>query len=391
MPRLMIGLSLAAVAAIASGCGGPTSTLSSTSAPAATPSSSPTASASPTPAAPSAVVWEARHATGGGQEIRLVPATGPAHTVTTLTPDAQLLAAGHGKLVAVDADHVTLRVLDLGSGTSVAFAGGTGGGSGELIFGGALSPDSSHFAFVDAVSPTSSLERIADLATHTVTTVRTISDNRFDSPVVWGSGGIGAVTLVGFADAGQQAAQMLDPTTMARVHTTADTGICAISISDDASHAADAMHSGLGDEGDAPAGPGPPRPCNTLRTFAIGGTPATVLSEAHHNINVVAQSGTSVCFYDDSAVGGVAGISLSPSFGLFLLQGGTPLQLAHWDGRYWGAGAFVNGDVVAANGTDPAASTPSGPAKLVRFAAAGGTMTVLDTVADASPGLVATV
>jgi hypothetical protein len=212
------------------------------------------------------------------------------------------------------------------------------------VVGGAFSPDGGQFAYVVATaSPAGGSLRVVTLASHAVTILRSFTTNQYDVPMVWASDAIAGPVIVGFADAGPQAAVRLDPHTGARSSSSTTAGSTGPQFSQDARHAGDAIHSALGDDADASGGPGPQGPFNTLRTFTVGSPPAVVLQEAHHNIGIIAISddGTAIVWYDDSAPGGFAGISLNDNFGLLLLHNGVRSNLHHLDGRF-DAGVFTH-------------------------------------------------
>jgi hypothetical protein len=151
-----------------------------------------------------------------------------------------------------------------------------------------------------------------------------------------------SLDVVGYSDAGIIGAARLDPATGLRTAHTDLGGHGAVVLSADGTHGAYAVHSSLGDEGDVP-GSLYPQPYNTLRIFTVGATPTNVVSAAHHAIVPLAASrdGSRVLFFDDSAAGGFAGISMSPDFGLLQWNGSTKSQIAPY-GTKWDAAAFVD-------------------------------------------------
>ena len=326
-------------------CGGsPASSPASPSATGAhTPTATPSTSATPTaPPAPLLIVWVVD--SSSGRIVRVAPATGGAfHTVATIPLDAEPLGAGGQTLLASFPDG-HLRGINLSSGATTDFGGATN----HAFFGAAFSPDGTHAAYIEAATPTSAALKVLDIASGTSTTLRTFTADRYDVPQVWNSGAMGGNQVVGFSDAGPQGYIRLDPATGSRTANT-DTADAGGVVAEDASHVSDAFHSSLGDDADYSGAPGPQGPFNTLRTFTIGGSPSNALQEAHHNISVLAVSadGSTTVFFDDSAAGGFAGISMSPDFGLMTWSGGHKTQLEKYGDR-WDAAAFVSPAVFVA-------------------------------------------
>lgn len=352
----------------------------------ATPSAAPSASASataaatsaaptptPTPAGPTLIVWVVGAGGSGATEVRTVPiGGGTAHVVTALPSGALVLGAGFGKLAVAFPDH-TIHMVALSSGAVDVY---TPSGSPQMIFGGAFSPDGGRFAYVTAQSSPSlggTLQTV-DLVTKATTTLRTFTTNTVDVPARWTADAMAGTAIVAFADAGPQAVVRLDPSSGARIASSDISGSGGVAISTDAVHAAVSRHSALGDDADSPGGPGPQQPFNTLRTVTIGSPPATVESAAHHQISALAVSASddTICYFDDSAAGGFAGITQSSQFGLFLRNGSTTTQLMHWDGSRWDAGVFVGSAVAVANHTSSA--------EKLMLVSAGGAPSTLDTV-----------
>jgi len=320
-------------------------------------------------------VWVVGTGGSGAAEVRTVPvAGGPAHVIASLPSGALVLGSGFGKL-AVGGGAGSLQVIDLASGAIASYAIGPSSGPAATLFGGAFSPDGRRFAFVSATStPFSATLQVVDLVTKALTTVRSFSTNTLDVPQRWNPDAMVGTAIVGFADAGPQALVRLDPTSGARLVSTDVKGSGAVALSADGVHAAVSLHNHLGDDGDSVGGPGPPQPFNTLRTAAIGSPPADAIQEAHHQVVPLALSATgdTICYTDDPAAGAFAGISQSPSFGLFLRSGTTSTQLAHWDGSRWDRGVFVGSAVVLANHTSAA--------EKLELVSAGGAPSTLDTV-----------
>jgi hypothetical protein len=360
------------------GCGSGTSTTATGSGslppttPAVTSTSTTTTATSTATAQPTHVLWVTQGA--GAQQIRAVDLSGAgAHTVASIPADAVVLGAGRARVAVAWSDH-TIHMIDIASGVSTTYDGG-----GDQLFGGAFSPDDSQFAYVVVTSsPLGGSLRVVALASHSVTTLRTFSGNPLDVPTVWASDAFAGTAIVAFADAGPQAAVRMDPHNGNRLAVSNTAGSTGPHFSRDALHAGDAIHSALGDDADAAPGPGPQGPFNTLRTFTVGSAPTSVLQEAHHNIGIIAVSddGTAIAWYDDSAAGGFAGISLNDNFGLLLLHSGVKTNLHHLDGRF-DAGVFTHDQslVVAKH---------SGSAEMLQLFANGHDGVTIDSVTPAS-------
>ena len=365
----MAAASAVALLAVACSSGGSTSPRVSRS-PAESQSSAPTQ----TPAGPPQVVWVVR--SGAVKVVRVLsPSGGSPRTLVSVPLDATVAGVGGGQIAFLYGDR-SLHLYSLGSGGSVAFP--TGIATGEDIFGGALSPDGRRFAFAVVRSATAGSLRLLDIATGVSTTLRTYSSATVDAPTEWVDTRILAETVVGFSDAGPQAAVAIDPSSGAETASTSIAGAAGTAFSPDGMHVFDTTHSPLGDDADSAGGPGPQQPFNTLREFTIGSTPSTLYSAAHHQLSVFAVSddGSSAVYYNDSSAGGFAGISLSPQFGLFLIHGTTPLQLTHYgEGGRWDAGAFVDAASAAM------ARHVGSAEQLVLVGPSHSTPVVLDTVA----------
>jgi len=265
---------------------------------------------------------------------------------------------------------VHLHGLDLLTGALTDY----GGGAGYSFYGAAVAPDGQRVAYVRAVAASfSATLRVLDLTTGTATALHSFSSSTYDVPMVWNTSSIGAVQIVGFADAGPQGVSRLSPADGTRTAHT-DSPDARAQVAQDAIHAADSTHTALGDDADAPAGPGPQGPFNTLRSITIGSAPIALLAEAHHTITPlgVSAEGSTIAYFDDSAAGGFAGISQSPDFGLFTWSGGRRTQLDHYGSR-WDAAAFTDA------GTLVAARHSGSSETLVRVT--GTTLTEIDIVA----------
>jgi hypothetical protein len=362
------------LAACGSGGGG-----SPSPTPAPSASASPTVAATtaaptptPTPAGPSLLVWVVGTGGSGASQVRTVPVGGgTAHVVASLPADASVMGSGFGRLAVAFNDH-SIHVIQLASGAVDTYPVGT---TDQAIFGGAFSPDGGRFAYVVATAaPFSAKLQVVDLVTKATTTLRTFTTNTLDVPSRWTSDALVGTAIHAFADAGPQAIVRLDPTTGARITSTDVNGSGPIAIAPDGLHAALSKHSALGDDADSPGGPGPQQPFNTLRTVTIGSPPADVFQEPHHQVTPLALSATgdTICYFDDTAAGGFAGITLSTSFGLFLRTGSTTTQLMHWDGSRWDSGIFLGSAVALANHT--------AAAEKLELVSAGGAPSTLDTV-----------
>ena len=378
-------LVLIAAGALA-GCGaGGTSTATSTSTSTtstATGSTATTSTASPTPAGPAQLVWAVTDASGITQVRTVTAAGGTPHVVTTTTANALVLAAGHGQVIWWGSG--TLHVVAVGSSadTTIPF-----GSSGDTVLGGAISPDGGHFVAIDATDSTHAALREVDLGTKAVTSVRTITDNNLDVPRVWSSGGLAAVTVAGFSDSGAIARRHLDGTTFARTGTTTlpNSNFCGNAFNPAADHVALASHANLGDDGDSP---GPAPNCNTLWYGALGSSPATALSEAHHSIAVLDVNDDGTILIDDqSAAGGFAGISTSGDFGLFTVHGTTKAQIATLGSEGDPAGAGL----LLAPGAAVVASCPTSAGTCHLTAYHGSSPSPLDSVSGQGVVMVAVV
>ena len=343
-PRPLVGVVTLLLAFTACHSGSP----SASPAPAAS-------SGSPTPTSPTPTfsaghrvitalaVWVTK--TTSSQKIRVTRvAGGPVRVVLTIPGDASVWAVGSGKLAAFWSH--AIHVVDLTRGRSVTYSPG----SGDTFFGGAFSPDGTHLAYVSG-TPSGGALRSLDLTAHTFRTLRTFPNNSWDVPNSWHGSVMAGNVIIGYSDAGSAGAFRLNASTGARLGFTNDSGSSGATFAADATHAADSVHASLGDDADAPPGPGPSRPFNTLRAFAVGGAPAVSRSEAHHDIFVPALSseGSTIYYYDDSSAGGFAGISSSPDFGLFSITRGARHQIARYDGGRWDGGAYVSGSTFVAS------------------------------------------
>jgi hypothetical protein len=265
-------------------------------------------------------------------------------------------------------DH-TLHVIELSDGAATVFTPG-----GSQLFGGAFSPDGTRFAFVSATNPSSGRLMIADTGSHGLSALRTFGSNSYDVPRRWLPEAMAGMVVVGFSDAGPTTVVRLDPSTGARLAATDIAGSAGPAISPDGVHAAVSRHLSLGGDADSPGGPGPAQPFNTLRSLVVGAAPVDVFQQPHHQVVPLALSdnGDTICYADDPAAGGFAGVTLSDSLGLFLRSGSSTTQLAHWDSSRWDAAVFVGSAVAAANHT--------ASAEKLLLVAAGGASSTLDSV-----------
>jgi len=315
---------------------------SSTGASSTTPTASHTATASATPSAgPPLVVWTVT--SGGSTAIRtLTPTGGSPHTIATIPSNSPILGVGGGKLVYMTSP-TALHVVSLASGADASFT--TGASGSDTLFGGAVSPDGTKVAYTVATMSSGSSLKVLTVATGASSTVHMYSGGPVPAPVLWTTSTIVATDVVPYSDAGPQAAAGLNPTTGDEIANTSVAGAAGPVYGADGTHVANAIHTPtLGDDGDSQGGPGPQMPFNTLRTFSLGGTPAIVYQKPHHNVNTLAVStaGTNVLFFNDSSVGGFAGISMSPDFGLFMYASGAPpVQVEKLDGPRWDGAAFA--------------------------------------------------
>jgi hypothetical protein len=343
-----------------------------------TTSSPPTTTIAPTtttPPGPRHAVWTV--VTSAGAVVRVGDlTTGSFHTASTLPGDAVVIAAGAAWVMYTSAGH--LHGLDLTAASDTDY----GGGDGFIFFGGAFSPDGTRFAYVRATDVNEASLRVITLASGSVVSIGSFPDNRYDVPKVWTDTTMASVDVLGFSDAGVLGAATLDPATGVRTSHT-DVSGSAIVIAADASHAANTVHTSLGDEGDVtPPSLGPPQPFNTLQAFVIGAVPSNALQAAHHQMRVLAltRDGSRLLFSDDAAAGGFAGISISPDFGLMVWNGTAKTQIAKFGSR-WDSAAFVDTTTFVAAAHDGATES------LMRWN--GSAMTTLDRLAGDGPVVVA--
>lgn len=385
--RLAPILSACALVALA-GCGSSTTTVIVTPPPAtasATASGSSTSSAASSSTATSSsstasgpvieLIWVVQ--TAGHQVIRrATPGGGAASTIATLGANEFTIAVGHGHAVTAGSSGGSggdLRVLSTATGATTA----TGHFTGNPPLGAAISPDGTHMVFIDAV-PNGGTVKVMDLATGAVSPLHTYGSSPVPTPTVWAADAVAGVLIVPNSDAGPQGVAGLGVTSGATTATTATAGAGGDVATADAHHGFAVVHKPLGDDADAQPGPGPQGPFNTLQSFSIGAAPATLLSEAHHTISVLATlpAGDSVLIDDDTAAGAFAGISLSPDFGLIVVTGGTKHQYRTYDGTAYDSGAFYqDGSTVAVASHNPAGS------RLIQYAPGGGAPVTLDNVA----------
>jgi hypothetical protein len=367
-------LATASVLALAAcGSGGSSASATGSATGSATSTGTGTAAPSPTPAGPPQLVWVLRDSSGAGQ-IRAVSATGgSAHTVGSVPTEARIIGAGHGNVAWWNAGTVhVVRVSDAHDTTIPA------GAAGDTVLGGAFSPDGSHLLFIDATDATHAALRLVDLGSHAVTVARSITDNKLDVPALWAGAGVAAVTTPGFSDGGAIAARRLDGGTFASAAETTNTGgnACAVAFDSSATHVAWGSHHNLGDDDDSP---GPAPNCNTLGAGTLGSSLTGSLSEAHHDIRVLAlgDDGT-VLIEDQPSAGGFAGISMSPDFGLFTVHGTTKTQLANIGAE----GDPASGGLLLSGGVQIAATCPTaaGGGTCHLLAYHGGSVSTLDSL-----------
>lgn len=369
---------------------GTATSMTTTDTPSPSPSaSSTTATATPAPASSSStttdsgpiamgigVYWAVQ--TPSGTQLRKVSLTGGAGSTVVLLPtDTFLLTMGFGHAIVARPSGV-LQVLSLSTGAVTA----TGHYNGNQPLGAAMSPDGAKVAFLDG-SPGAYRVGVMTVASGAVATLTTGGSGSAPSPSTWGDA-IGAVSIVPNSDAGPQGAMSLNPSTGAHTGTTNTTGAGGVLVSGDGRHGAAVVHTDLGDNGDAAPGPGPQGPFNTLQTFTIGSAPTTVLSEAHHNISVLATlpGGDKYLVWDNSAAGGFAGISMNGNFGILVQTGSTRKQYLHYDGTDYDGGVFLqDGSTVVVANHDSSGSH-------LRSVTPSGTVSDLDTVAGGTGGSV---
>ncbi len=334
----------------------------------ATPRTSVPASSSASPTGPGLIVWVV--SVPSGQLVRVLTAAGGSpHTITTLPVTANVLGAGAGKLGYEDSSDASIHVVSLATGTNVRYnSGAPAGASGSVsILGGAFNGNGSRFAYTLDMLSGGAL-RVLTLGSGSSTVLRTWGSGvPVDEPNAWTSTSILGTTVVGFSDAGPQAAVAIDPSSGAETATSKVSDSTGPVYAAEEPFAATAFHTGgLGDESDTSGAPGPPQPFNSVRVFTVGGPDTVLFSKAHHSNAVLAVSrdGASTLFYADTSAGAFAGISLSPDFGLFMYRSGATHQLASYDGARWDGGAFIDADQAVAarhNGDDEQLVIAGGP------------------------------
>jgi hypothetical protein len=334
-------------------------------------SASPSAPNSPSPSptavpAPHVIVWAVAGPTS--TVIRAGTVSGGFHTVGTIPtgPTPSILGAGGHRVLFWRQSNGHVYDLDINTGT-VTDRGGAGG---DRFFGAAFSPDGTRVEYLRLSPQNMGQILLLDFVSGATTGLQSSAQQPMDVPRVWTADGIAASRqYLPYTDASDAGFALLDPATGARFKTTnAQMRPGAWAISPDGVHAAHAVG----------VPPGQPDP-GVLDTEVIGSAPQVALREdTNHVIDALAVSpdGSTVLFSDQPSMGGFAGISLSPSYGLFTISGGRRIQVAHYGQPGSGpeTGAFVDA-------TDfLVASTGGGQATLLH-SAGGRSLTTLDTAA----------
>ncbi len=313
------------------------------------PTAQPSASPAPVPT-PHLIVW----AVGAPSNtvIRVGTAAGGFRTVATVpaATNPVMLGAGGHRLLFWETTNGHLYDVDITTGVVTD----RGGATRERFYGGAFSPDGSQVEYVSWKSGSGGeLERL-DFGSGVVTTLQSYGSGVADVPEVWAEGGVAASRRsLPFANGPEPGFAILDPSTGARLATTASP-MRSWAI------AADGVHAAFG----VSSPPDTPVTAGSLSTVAIGSRPSDVLQEdTNHFIQVhaISPDGATVLFTDEPTMGGYAGITLSPGYGLFTLSDGHRTQVAHFSGSvgdYVGA-AFLTGSdfVIVDENAMPAGST----------------------------------
>lgn len=314
--------------------------------------------------------------TSAGLELRIATPGGgtAARSVAVLPANSFLWDAGHGRALVFDSGSSSVVVVDVPGGTKHTIAAATG-------VGGAISPDGTKVAYLAPGTSGGFAVRVTTIDTGSSQTLATFNSGPVPDPIFWGPNGIVADLIVPNADAPTQGLVRIDPSSGSEQARSSGLGQHGVVACGDGDHVVAADHtSGLGDDGDAPPGPGPQGNPNTLRLVAVGGAQVVVREAAHHQIDALscAGDGSVVLVADGSSVGGVAGISQSPEFGLLLLTShGTVKQLAHFGPTFESGAVYQDGATVAAVQQSPSGVT------LVELSVDRPAVT-LDTVAGAT-------
>jgi hypothetical protein len=341
-------------------------------APAPTVGTTPVTSAtpSPTPApVPHVIVWTATDSTG--TMIRVGAASGGFRTVATLPASSEpvILGAGGHRLLFWEQVSGHVLDLDLNSGAITDH----GGESADSFYGAAFSPDGTRVEYLRQTAANTGQIQVLDFNSGATTGLQSFTTNPLDVPEVWSTAALAALRdVIPNADRPLPGFALLDPTTGARTATT-DASVLSWAIAADGVHAA---HATTGVAG--PVGPSG----RDIATETIGSPPQTILQESsNHALTVLGidVDGSAVLYTDDPTMGGYAGITLSPDFGLFTFAAGHRTQVAHYTGtpgyyvaaRYLSATDFV---VVALN------ESPTLPTCTLMLSTGGGPPTRLDTL-----------
>jgi hypothetical protein len=332
---------------------------------------SPSTSQSPTALpAPHVIVW----ATGTPSDtvIRVGTASGGFRTVATIpaSADAAILGAGGHRVLFWEVTDGHLYEADIDTGLITDY----GGASRDRFYGAAFSPDGSQVEYVQwTSSPNAQLLRL-DFGSGVITLLQNYGSGVADVPEVWSGAGVAASRRhLPTLDSPEPGFAILDPSTGSRIATT-DSPMRSWAIAADGVHAA----FGVSSPPDTPVSPG------ALSTVVIGSPPKVAIQEnSNHFIQVhgISPDGSTVLFSDEPTMGGYAGITLSPDYGLFTFSAGRRSQVAHFSGSnagYVGAAYINNSDFVIVDET----AAPAGTKATLLYSSAGGPLTPLDT----SPG-----
>ena len=359
---VVLGRSLSSPTPVPAGPSG-SSPVSPTS-PTATASSSPSPTAAPVP---HVIVW----AVGGPSDtvIRVGTASGGFRTVATIPAGTNpvILGAGGHRVLFWEVTDGHLYDVDIDTGVITDH----GGGSTYRFYGAAFSPDGAQVEYVRWTSAPDAQLRRLDFGSGVITPLQSYGSGVADVPEVWSAGGVAASRrFLPFADTPEPGFAVLDPSTGARIATT-DSPMRSWAIAADGVHAA----LGVSSPPDALVNPG------VLSTVVIGSPPQRAVNEnSNHFIQVqgISPDGSTVLFSDEPTMGGYAGITLSPDYGLFTLSAGHRTQVAHFSGSNAGyvAAAYLNGgDFVIVDET----AAPAGTRATLLNSSAGGPLTALDS------------
>ncbi len=333
---------------------------------------SPAASVAPSPSptaipTPHVIVW----AVGGPSDtvVRVGSASGGFHTVATIpaSANAAVLGAGGHRVLLWEVSNGHLYDVDIDTGAVTDH----GGASRQRFYGAAFSPDGSQVEYVRWTSASDAQLLRLDFTSGVITSLQRYGSGVADVPEVWSNGGVAASRrYLPNADSPEPGFAILDPST-GTTRATTDSPMRSWAI------AADGVHAALGTSSppDTPVSPG------VLSTVVIGTAPRVAVQEnSNHFIQVqgINPDGSTALFSDEPTMGGYAGITLSPDYGVFTLTDGHRTQIAHFNGSvagYLGAAYLNTTDFVIVDET----AAPAGTTATLLHSTAGGPLTSLDT------------